>query len=88
MPNRLTGANYRDFLENNLPVLLEEVPLAVRAKIWFQHDGAPAHFSLAARQQLTTTLGDRWIGHHGPVPSHGQQDRQILIRLISFCGDI
>ena len=56
--------NYRDFLENNLPVLLEEVPLAVR----FQHDGAPAHFSLAARQQLTTTFGDRWIGHHGPVP--------------------
>ena len=32
------------------------------------HDGAPAHFSHLARQQLTATLGDRWMGHLGPVP--------------------
>ena len=43
--NRLTGANYRDFLVNTLPVLLEEVPLVVCARTCFQHDGAPAHFS-------------------------------------------
>ena len=41
MKNRLIGANYRDFLVNILPVLLE----AARARTWFQHDGAPAHFS-------------------------------------------
>ena len=68
MPNHLTGANYRDLLVNTLPVLLEEVPLAVHARTWFQHDGAPAHFSHVAMQQLTATFGERWIAYLGPVP--------------------
>ena len=54
MPNRLTGANYREFLVNNLSVLLEEVPLAIRNRTWYQRDGA--------------TFRDRWMGHLGPIP--------------------
>ena len=53
---------------NTLPVLFEEVPLAVRTRTWFQRDGAPAHFSHLARKQLTATFGDRWMVHLGPVP--------------------
>ena len=68
MPNRLTGANYREFLVSTLPVLLEEVPLAVRTRTWFQRDGGPAHFSHLARQQVMATFGDRWMGHLGLVP--------------------
>ena len=68
MKNRLTGANYRDSLVNILPVLLEEVPLAVCARTWFQHDGAPAHFSHLEKQQLMVTFGDRWMDHLHPVP--------------------
>ncbi|KAJ4440493.1 hypothetical protein ANN_08634 [Periplaneta americana] len=68
MANRLKRENYRDFLGNTLHVLLEKVPLAVHTRIWFQHDGAPAHFSLAVRQQQTATFGDRCIGYQGPVP--------------------
>jgi hypothetical protein len=42
--DRLTAQRYHDFLETLLPGLLEDVPLAVRQILWFQHDGAPAHY--------------------------------------------
>jgi hypothetical protein len=52
LPHRLTGNHYRDFLVHDLPKLLEDVPLAVRARMWYMHDGAPAHFSRAVRDVL------------------------------------
>ena len=36
--------NNQSFLEEVLPELLENVPLVVRRRMWFQQDGAPAHF--------------------------------------------
>jgi hypothetical protein len=50
-----------------LPVLIEDVPLAVRRDKWFQHDGAPAHFSAQTQQHLNTQFPDRWLGRGGPV---------------------
>jgi hypothetical protein len=41
--NRLTGAVYQCFLVNDLPVLLEHVPLHQRQHMWFMYDGAPPH---------------------------------------------
>ncbi|EZA52871.1 hypothetical protein X777_07689 [Ooceraea biroi] len=35
--------------------------------MWFQHDGAPAHFSLNVRQYLDQRFLNRWIGRGGPV---------------------
>jgi len=67
LPQRLTGANYLIFLQEVLPKLLEDVPLNLRRDMWFQHDGCPAHFSLAVRAYLTAVFGDRWIGRGGPV---------------------
>ncbi|KAG5893504.1 hypothetical protein JTB14_031647 [Gonioctena quinquepunctata] len=32
----------------------------------FMHDGAPAHFSQVARQHLTETYANQWIGRGGP----------------------
>ena len=32
------------------------------------YDGAPAHFSIAARQVLNDKYPNRWIGRGGPVP--------------------
>ena len=40
----LTGNMYSAFLEWTLPELLEDVPLDIRRRMWYQHDGAPAHF--------------------------------------------
>ena len=52
MPSPLTGAVYREFLQEVLPQLLENIPLNIRRRIWFQHDSAPAHYFRGARQAL------------------------------------
>jgi hypothetical protein len=49
------------FLEQSLPALLEDVPLHVRRKLWFMHDGAPAHFSMYAREYLNAVFPARWF---------------------------
>ena len=67
LDNRLTGALYFQFLRHNLPVLLEEVPLNVRQRMWFLHDGAPPHFARQVRQHLDEVFPERWIGRGGPV---------------------
>lgn len=33
---------------------------------WYQHDGAPPHFSILARQWLDQHFPQRWIGRRGP----------------------
>ena len=43
--NRLNGAMYLQFLQQNLNDLLENVPLQLKNQLWFMHDGAPPHFS-------------------------------------------
>lgn len=68
LPSRMTTANYRIFLKHVLPGLLDDVPLSVRRNMWFQHDGAPAHFGLAVRRDLNRSFPQRWIGRGGPVP--------------------
>jgi hypothetical protein len=39
--NNLTGNTYNFFLRNELPGLLEDIPLVVRSQLYFQHDGVP-----------------------------------------------
>jgi hypothetical protein len=67
LPHRLTGNPYRDFPLHDLPKLLEDVPLSVRARVWYMHDGAPAHFNRAVRDVLSNTNRNRWIGRGGPT---------------------
>jgi hypothetical protein len=50
LPDGLTTQRYLDFLETALPGLHEDVPLAVRQMLWFQHVGAPAHSGEDVRQ--------------------------------------
>ncbi|EZA46565.1 hypothetical protein X777_00029, partial [Ooceraea biroi] len=61
------GATYLEFLQNTLPVFMENVSLAMCRDIWFQHDDVPLHFSLAVRAHLNNTYGEQWIGRTGPV---------------------
>ena len=67
LPPRLRWPMYRLFLEVHLPMLLEDVPLHIRRRMWFQHDGAPPHFADPVRAAITNTFGNRWIGRGGPV---------------------
>jgi hypothetical protein len=68
LPDRLTAQRYRDFLETVLPGLLEDVPLAVRQKLWFQHDAAPAHYVEDVWQWFNSTCPGKWIERGGLIP--------------------
>jgi hypothetical protein len=66
LPRRLDGDSYCHLLEE-LPIILEEVPIQIRQRLWFMHDGAPAHFSIRARRHLDEVYANRWIGRGGYV---------------------
>lgn len=66
LPYRLDGIRYREFLEFHLQELLEDVPIRIRQRMWFMHDGAPPHFRLVAREYLDNEYAARWIGRAGP----------------------
>jgi len=63
----VTGQSYFQFLQNEFPVLLENVPLDTRLRMWFQQDGAPAHFARVVRNYLNVLFPQRWIGRNGYV---------------------
>ena len=50
--NNLTGNTYDAFLRNEMPGLLEDIPLMIRSQMYFQHDGAPPHFTNRVRELL------------------------------------
>jgi len=82
LPNRLTGSTYADFLQNELPLLLEEAPLAERMGMVFQHDGALAHYSRLVTHHLNLTFPERWIGSCGHVH---WQPRSTDLTPLDFC---
>ena len=44
------------------------IHLAVRKRMWIQHDGAPPHFSVDVHNYLNAVFPDRWIRRGGPIP--------------------
>ncbi|KAE9543730.1 hypothetical protein AGLY_002126 [Aphis glycines] len=63
--NNLNGTAYLIFLKNELPLLIEDISLDQRLNMIWQHDGAPAHNTLAVRTFLNDIFGDKWIGTQG-----------------------
>ena len=63
----LNGQIYLQFLQNELPRLLADLPVNIRNRMWFQQDGAPAHFSRNVTDHLNENFGEEWIGRNGPV---------------------
>lgn len=68
LPARLNGQAYLYFLQNTLPVLMEDLPLELRLRMWYQHDGAPAHFFRLVRNHIRAVFGRRCIGRGLAVP--------------------
>ncbi|XP_076652404.1 uncharacterized protein LOC143358814 [Halictus rubicundus] len=66
----LTGIKYAAFLRQDLSGLLEEITLFDRERMWFQHDGCPAHYSKVAGTVLNMKYPGRWIGDEDQF--HGQ----------------
>ncbi|GJQ80004.1 hypothetical protein Trydic_g9477 [Trypoxylus dichotomus] len=67
LPTQLTSTQYLHFLENNLPELLEDVPLNVRRDMWFLHEGAAPHFAREVRQYLRDVFACHRISQTGYV---------------------
>ena len=65
--NNVRGDTYEEVLRNELPGLLEDIPLMVRSQMYFQHDGAPPHYSRLVREYLNASFPNRWIGRGGPI---------------------
>jgi hypothetical protein len=70
LTHRLIDNDYRDNLSYDLPELMENVPLAVRAPMWCMRDGAPARSSaLCEVFSVTPITTDRKVEDslHGPA---------------------
>ena len=63
----LNVTTFTDFLANEFPILLENIPLELRRTMWLQMDGAPPHFDRRVRQFLNDNFHNRWIGRGGPI---------------------
>jgi hypothetical protein len=66
-PPRLNGEVYANFLNDELPDLLDDVSLQFLAHPCFQHDGAPVHYTRQAQQVLDRRYPYSWIGRGGPI---------------------
>lgn len=67
LPPRLNSENYLAFLNEIVPEMLEDTPIAQRQRLVYQQDGAPAHFGLIVREWLDNNFPGRWIGRNGPI---------------------
>jgi len=65
--NNLTENTFEAFLRNELPGLLEDFPLMIRSQMYFQHDGAPPHYTRYVKEYLIESFPNRWLGRGGPV---------------------
>ena len=62
---RLTADISANCLQHELSAVLENVPLQTRSQMYYQHDGAPPHFSQVVRQYLNQQFENQWIGFAG-----------------------
>lgn len=63
----LNGPRYIEFLTEALADCLEDVPLAHRQELYFQHDGAPPHNSGHVADLLQIYFPNKWIANNGPI---------------------
>lgn len=68
LPDNLNGEEYDNFLRNDLPNLMEDLPIGLRQNMYFQHDGCPAHYRGSVRAWLNDNYPNKWIGRGGPIP--------------------
>lgn len=63
----LTTDKYLQILREQIELFIDELPLAQRRNIYFQHDGAPPHNGAIINNFLNATFGNNWIGNRGPT---------------------
>jgi len=80
---RLTGDIYAKRFARWTASTLTDVPLQTRWQIYYQHDGAPPHFSQVVRQYLNHKFPNRWIGRGG---AENCPPRSPDLNQITMCG--
>ncbi|XP_039309087.1 uncharacterized protein LOC120358566 [Solenopsis invicta] len=90
LPDILNGVSYVEFLSENLPDFLEDVPLADRNKIIFQQDGAGPHNARVVTNFLNEQFPDRWMGRYGPIrwPARSPDLNPLDFFLWGHCKEI
>lgn len=63
----LNSPLYLDIINRNVINYMDTIPLYDREKIYFQHDGAPAHNARNVVDCLNVNFGQQWIGNNGPI---------------------
>ncbi|EZA56082.1 hypothetical protein X777_03192 [Ooceraea biroi] len=86
----LNGASYMEFLMENLPDFLEEVPLINRNKIVFQQDGAGPHNARIVTNFLNQQFPGRWMGRYGPIrwPARSPDLNPLDFFLWGYCKEV
>ena len=69
-PGHLNGDVYHQFLTNQLFQILEDIPLAVRQRLWYMQDGAPPHSTRECLRWMHEHFPNRWIGRGAEAPIH------------------
>ena len=73
---RLTRGIYANVLQDQLPVLLDSIPLQTRRQMSYQHDGAPHHFSQVVKQHqqhCSASKGYKFCGHTSQIMHPSRQ---------------
>lgn len=63
----LNAAVYEDMLRNEIVPAIRQIAGQNFEAIWFQQDGAPAHYGINVRNYLNEIFADRWIGRRGAI---------------------
>jgi len=68
LPPILNDNKYRQFLETQLPLILEGIPLQIRNQMWFMHEEASSSiFQSPAQEFLNNNYINRWIDRGGLI---------------------
>jgi hypothetical protein len=60
------GEGYLNILHNFETDYLDNLPLAVRRNLFYQHDGAPPHCNYVIDNFLQYAFDGQWIANNGP----------------------
>jgi len=90
LPETLNGASYLEFLAENLPDFLEEIPLLDRNRIVFQQDGAGPHNARIVTNYLNQQFPGRWMGRYGPIrwPARSSDLNPLDFFLWGYCKEV
>lgn len=64
----LNAERYLTFLSTEIANEIDNMSLAERSKLWFQHDGASIHCTVEVRNYLDDLCRGKWIGRYSQYP--------------------